>query len=529
MLSPAKPWGAIALALSGGGYRAAAFHLGTLRTLQQVGLLEDVAILSTVSGGTFVGAMYAMRHSQGKSFEEFFYEFREKLHTRRPLHRAAELLVSNFSRRLPRCTLIVAQAEAIDEQFFDGCRFGELFDRPIHLDEITFNATDFRAGLPFRFQKSLNARVKIGNGKHAMPLELAKQLRLSDIVAASSCFPGGFEPFGFPHDFDWPNRSAALQELAVKEDSPFETPIPLMDGGVADNQGLGSLLVALERRKPDERKIGLILISDADQAANRPLLDHSRDPQPTGLRISHVFLAARVLGWVGVIATFLLGWRLGKMILSGNLGSWLSFVEAVFSLLVVSATVGALAWTRRTFRRFIWDRIPRDAGIDIPGTVERTTTNWLADLLWMRLESLFAMSNSVFMKNLRDLRYRSLFSDNDYRKRVVANLIYDLATTRRRTESLGITPSEEMRQIAERTRDLPTCLWFDSEQQLDEAILCGRFTTCYNLLRHISEMPTEESSRDLRQKLELLWQELLAETANQCGIRNSECGMKTAA
>src|SRR5687767_13840672 len=120
-----KPFGAIALALSGGGYRAAAFHLGLLRTLSDVGLLQDVVILSTVSGGTFVGAAYAVASCAGESFDTFFTQFRERLQTQRPVHRAAQLLVSEWNRRLPRCTLVAAHAEAINEQFFHGACFGK--------------------------------------------------------------------------------------------------------------------------------------------------------------------------------------------------------------------------------------------------------------------------------------------------------------------------------------------------------------------------------------------------------------------
>ncbi|MGA7938035.1 MAG: hypothetical protein WCA35_31085 [Kovacikia sp.] len=40
----------IGLALSGGGYRAAAFHLGTLAYLHQIGLLQQLRRLSTVCG-----------------------------------------------------------------------------------------------------------------------------------------------------------------------------------------------------------------------------------------------------------------------------------------------------------------------------------------------------------------------------------------------------------------------------------------------------------------------------------------------
>src|SRR5207247_7137422 len=41
----------IGLALSGGGSRAAAFHLGCLRALSGLGLLPRVRVLSGISGG----------------------------------------------------------------------------------------------------------------------------------------------------------------------------------------------------------------------------------------------------------------------------------------------------------------------------------------------------------------------------------------------------------------------------------------------------------------------------------------------
>src|SRR5438045_1480830 len=53
------PLGEIALGLSGGGYRAAAYHLGLLDLLQRLDLLRDVTSLSTVSAGTISGASYA--------------------------------------------------------------------------------------------------------------------------------------------------------------------------------------------------------------------------------------------------------------------------------------------------------------------------------------------------------------------------------------------------------------------------------------------------------------------------------------
>lgn len=65
----------IGLCLSGGGFRAAAFHLGTLHYLNRVRLLDRVQRLSTVSGGTFVGTKYTLSRVQNQSFEAFLHLF----------------------------------------------------------------------------------------------------------------------------------------------------------------------------------------------------------------------------------------------------------------------------------------------------------------------------------------------------------------------------------------------------------------------------------------------------------------------
>ncbi|HVD49595.1 MAG TPA: patatin-like phospholipase family protein, partial [Gaiellaceae bacterium] len=48
----------LGLALSGGGHRAAFFHIGVLACLAELGLLRLVQVISTVSGGSIVGALY---------------------------------------------------------------------------------------------------------------------------------------------------------------------------------------------------------------------------------------------------------------------------------------------------------------------------------------------------------------------------------------------------------------------------------------------------------------------------------------
>jgi NTE family protein len=53
---PPSPGKQIGLALSGGGVRAAAFHLGVIKRLAHESLLESVSAVSTVSGGSLATA-----------------------------------------------------------------------------------------------------------------------------------------------------------------------------------------------------------------------------------------------------------------------------------------------------------------------------------------------------------------------------------------------------------------------------------------------------------------------------------------
>lgn len=50
----------LGLALAGGGFRASLFHLGVLHRLAELDLLRYVEVLSTVSGGSIIGALYAL-------------------------------------------------------------------------------------------------------------------------------------------------------------------------------------------------------------------------------------------------------------------------------------------------------------------------------------------------------------------------------------------------------------------------------------------------------------------------------------
>lgn len=60
----------VGVALSGGGSRAIAFHLGCLRALHDRQVLVQTEVLSTVSGGSVIGALYAYSDYPFEDFEK---------------------------------------------------------------------------------------------------------------------------------------------------------------------------------------------------------------------------------------------------------------------------------------------------------------------------------------------------------------------------------------------------------------------------------------------------------------------------
>lgn len=51
----------LGLALSGGGFRSALFHLGVLARLAELDLLRKIDVISSVSGGSIIAAYYYLK------------------------------------------------------------------------------------------------------------------------------------------------------------------------------------------------------------------------------------------------------------------------------------------------------------------------------------------------------------------------------------------------------------------------------------------------------------------------------------
>lgn len=498
----------IGLCLSGGGYRAAAFHLGALACLDRAGLLGALKAVSTVSGGTFTGSRYALALAQGAAFAEFFRSFYDDLATYDLLKLGLDQL-GGEAPEVPseRHDLIVSLASVYARTFFaSGSEprkpyvFADILDAPVGIEEIALNATEFRYGLAFRFQKS--RRGRIGNGRVSIPRAEAAKIRLADIVAASSCFPGGFEPLAFPDDFVWPdNRVPDAVRSAVGD-----RPLALMDGGIYDNQGIDSLLLADERAAID---LDLFIISDVDQ--------RSRDmyPFPEGFRNGGVSLGAlNVAAWLLMASSFvtaLLATRNVLRAFGSGAFTFLDVFEYLVPMFLAGLTAYALFWVRRALKREI-ARIPR-LGRAAWTDLKRIRVGQLLGMVRLRVGSLFAMASDVFMARVRALVYGQVYRDAHYEERRVSNLIYDLTPSRPfyfATDPRVPPPSRELVEVVEAAASMPTTLWFDDDRQLPGLVAAGDATLCYNLMKHLARRFGRDTNA-YPEPARALWERLLAD------------------
>lgn len=467
-----QPFGKIALSLSGGGYRAAGFHLGVLDILDRLDLLKDVSALSTVSGGTFPGMRYALSQKAGEPFRVFFEKFKSDLLS----VDIVELALAKLTKGAPaipsgRWDVITACAQVYDEKFFARQRFSLFWEDPaIHLTELIFNSTEFRNAIAFRFQKNRDVRARIGNGDVFITATQAKQIRLADIAAASSCFPGGFEPLSFPDDFDWPDNAAgatALKELQAETWAP----LPLMDGGVYDNQGMGSLILEDDSPLDD---IGLFIFSDTDPQQDD--LYRLPKPRPLGwLRIWHL----NVFWWLLLVLGLLTTAVAARFVAA----TWPD-VLPLLPLALALCTVAALWWVRTKIANALC-RVPQVRG-SIWRFVKKLKVNQFIDMMELRISSLFALASSVFMRRIRRLVYQSVMNDDRFKGKLLPCLIYNLLEAKNQPPPLDwLYPTEAMHKVASDADTMPTTLWFTGPDQLRNLLAAGQITICRKVLLHI--------------------------------------------
>jgi predicted acylesterase/phospholipase RssA len=305
-----EPRVTLGLALSGGGLRAAFFHIGVLAQLATLGLLRRVEVLSTVSGGSIIGALYYLHVKallEAKEDAEItdgdyvtivsrmerdflraterdlrmrtFSSLRANLHMRRPDYsrsdRIAELYDEHIYRPLwpERTSMIQMRELRIGADVLDPVRDNP--SRTAKIPILLINATVLNDGHMWRFEavrmgeswpspcdREIDSNMILARPPSwADMVEHQQDFGLGHAVAASACFP-------------------AFPPLAVSGMYAERLRVQLVDGGVHDNQGVEGLY---------DRRCTHLIVSDASgQMAD--------DPDPTGSTLGALLREASIQG-----------------------------------------------------------------------------------------------------------------------------------------------------------------------------------------------------------------------------------------
>jgi hypothetical protein len=117
-------------------------------------------------------------------------------------------------------------------------------------------------------------------------------------------------------------------------------------------------------------------------------------------------------------------------------------------------------------------------------------------MLETRAKSVFMLANDLYLKQIRRMYQKYMYSHPVYKDKFILNTIYDLCKANPNLPTNPVLiPSAAIMETAEKARTMSTTIWFDEQHQKDkvlEAIIAtGQFTTCYNLLKYIGKLPTK--------------------------------------
>lgn len=518
---PKQPFNTLALSLSGGGYRAASFHLGLLTYLSSVKwnglpLLERVRVISTVSGGTFTGVCYASSLAQNQSIDDCYEKLFRFMSEIDLISEGLKKLSCYHDWNSEKSRSLINAFSLVYFEHLEKNTFSLLFEKRTHLTEIIFNATEFTYGLPFRFQKcELNEEgysyAFLGNRQVNMSPAAIREVRLSDVIAASSCFPMGFEPINFPDDF----RHKDAPMLTVMEESwhtdqwgkRCRFPVGLMDGGIVDNQGIDSVIWAEERMKnyqgqlknvvsDDKKAIDLYIISDVAS----PFMDSYVRTEEKPMKSWRNLNFKRFM-WFG-LAFLLAGAGATWLGFQSASRFWIYFIGAAASLLFLAGAASLFLsnlfrWMMKVFEvpEFFIQRLAQFSGLKF-GIYETLIKN--------RIKSVISMVSEVFMKQIRRQEYGRVYNEEGWSTRLIMNAIYELTqqqTTYRNEDKKDIL-SQDLQHVsarlmatAEKAKSMGTTLWFTPEElqsekdnMLKTLIATGQFTACFNLLEYIEKI-----------------------------------------
>jgi NTE family protein len=254
-----QPRDGVALCLSGGGYRAMLFHLGSIIRLNQIGVLSQLSRVSSVSGGSILAALLGLRWKDLK-FDSRGYASNLDCLIVEPIRQLASITIDRpaifWGFLLPGET-----GEVLAKKYRRIFGDATLQDLPCDSDSPTFvfNSTSVQYGsrvcissnyilqIPYDLGVIFSKETQMARiGQAFASLEAGMiyrpNLSLAMAVAASSAFPPFLSPIEIPIDPNqWVTRRVddkLGQAAAVK----MASKLYLTDGGVYDNLGVESAL-----------------------------------------------------------------------------------------------------------------------------------------------------------------------------------------------------------------------------------------------------------------------------------------------
>jgi len=232
----------VALALSGGGFRATLFHLGVLLYLRDSGGLAKVTHISSVSGGSITAAFVLANWNSFLDAEAHFGIVR----------RLVAFTQSDVLGEISQDS--GSKTEALEasykDRLFSEAKLSSLQgeSRP----ELYVMATNLTTGDPVAFATDgLYLKLPTKQGE-----AIAFDFSLARAVAASSAFPVIFDPV-----------EITREELALTATEMPPLWIKVTDGGVRDNSGL-EFLVELQRSQTNA-PFTCLISSDARRCFNQ--------------------------------------------------------------------------------------------------------------------------------------------------------------------------------------------------------------------------------------------------------------------
>ncbi|WP_046745237.1 patatin-like phospholipase family protein [Kordia zhangzhouensis] len=515
------PFQNIGLCFSGGGYRATFFSLGVVSYYDKIHylgkpLLENVEAISTVSGGTLFGVAFAKASQQENfNFQEFFTQFYNDF---KPTY---DMLLSTAIEKLgndkvwkenPHKKRSLINAFALtyaDMEIYKGS-FDMFLDKEKlkNLKYVCFNSTEFSFGLAFRFQNCGLFGNKPLSSKHLNDLE--GQLQLGDIVASSSCFPLGFEPLTFPDDYIKNQQTTAYK--SVKSLERFADGVGIMDGGIADNQGIGSMINISEARKRDDelkKELDLIVVNDVGSFKMNPWQPEAKAKNESASIKSTI---SKIMSFVKIKPLYIIVLVVGILLMVLNsmeivkgkswtalyiLGGIITGIGLLLTVLGLLATV-AKGFGIRSIKSLFTKNVPPPLVDDVL-SFGKLSIGLVQRMLTERISSTVIMVNDIFLKQVRRLNYKLLYSNSELRHKVITATVYELNGEKTAysksfsyNRNIKPAPSTILKNVGLTASETPTTLWWDEtdiqKDRMDTLIACGQFTSCYKLMDYILKL-----------------------------------------